>query len=93
MSLNIVESINNEFWNYADAKRLSLFDNSMTPIKDGVLGGGGIPTKAFSPCGSIVVVMKTSYTSTTSFFEHAFFCKITFEPSFFKLLEKNIYIT
>ncbi len=66
---------------------MSLSDNSMAPIKDGVLGGGGIPTKAFSPCGSIVVVMKTSSTSTTSF------CKITFEPSFFKLLEKNIYIT
>jgi len=42
----------------------------MAPIKDGVLGGGGNPIGAFSPCGSIVVVMETSSTSTTSLLKH-----------------------
>ncbi len=68
MSLNIIESIN-ELWNYADAKRLSLFNNSMAPVKDGVLGGGGNPTGTFNSLGYTVVVMKTSSTSTTSLLE------------------------
>jgi hypothetical protein len=34
--------------NYADVRRLSFSKNSMAPIKDGVLGGGGSPIGALN---------------------------------------------
>jgi hypothetical protein len=49
----------------------------------------GNPIGAFSPLGSTIVVMKTSSTSSTSLLEPTSFHKTTFQPGFFKFLEKN----
>jgi hypothetical protein len=65
----------------------------MAPIKDGVLGGGGNPIRAFSPPCSTIVVMKTSSKYATSLLEHASFRKTTFHPNYLKSPEKNTCIT
>ncbi len=49
----------------------------------------GNPIGEFSPLGSTIVVMKTSSTSSTSLLEPTSFHKTTFQPGFFKFLEKN----
>ncbi len=48
---------------------MPLFDNSMGPIKDGVLRGEGNPIGAFSPPSFTVVMTKISFTFVTSLLE------------------------
>jgi hypothetical protein len=71
------------------AKKLLLFNKSMLLSKVLYLEVGGNPIGIFNPHGSIVVVMKTFFPFPNSFLEWVSFYKTTFQPGFFKFLEKN----
>ncbi len=52
----------------------------------------GNSIEAISSLGSTIVVMKTSFTSSTTLQEPTSFHKTTFQPSFFKFSKKKSYI-
>jgi hypothetical protein len=69
------------FWNFVNDRKLFLF-NSLAPIKNAKLGGGGKPIRALKPHASIIVVMKTCFISTIFFLKQISFHKTNFQPSF-----------
>jgi hypothetical protein len=59
----------------------------MAPISEIVLGGGGNPSKVFSPFVSMVVIMNTFSMSTTSL-DQVYFHNTTFKLDFLMSCKK-----